>query len=238
MLADRSRPIPDGAKLPVILLHGLFTCRGILWPLGRHLKRDGRPPIYYGYPSRLLDIPANAQRLAGWMQRLGAGPFDVVTHSQGGIILRWAAANHSLPRLRRVVMIAPPNRGSQMAHLLHQRLGMLFRLIYGSTGLQLRRGSLGLAESAGLPEGEIGIIAGGMGNPKGFNRFLPGDNDMTVAVEETILRGMKDFVLLRHRHTPLLWFRETADYTLRFLATGRFRIPALDPKDTLPLDKP
>lgn len=234
VLSDPSRPIPDAARLPVVLIHGLFTKHFILWPLGRFLARDKRPPLYFDYPSRFRDIPDNAERLAHWLHAHGPGPYDVVTHSLGGIVLRWAASHHDLPRLRRVVMIAPPNRGAAIADILSKRLGPLFPLIYGQTGLQLRRGLRGLAEGAGLPSAQIGVIAGGVGSPKGFNRFIPGDNDFTVAVEETVLSGMKDFVLVQHRHSPMLWARDTAEYTLRFLRTGRFRIPSLDVEPPVP----
>jgi len=225
VLSDPSRPIPDAARLPVALIHGLYTRGLIFWPLGRALARDQRPPLYFDYPSRFRDIPDNALRLARWFQTQGPGPFDVVTHSLGAIVLRWAATHHDLPRLRRVVMIAPPNRGSILADTLCRKLGPLYRLVYGRTGLQLRRGGRGLAQDAGLPKAQIGVIAGGVGSPKGYSRFVPGDNDMTVAVEETILGGMKDFVLLQHRHSPLVWSRDTAEYVVRFLKTGRFRVP-------------
>lgn len=226
VLADRARPIPEAARLPVVLVHGLWMRSPVFWRVGRALKRDGRQPLYYGYPSRFLDVPANAQRFALWLQANGPGPYDIVTHSMGAIILRWAAAHHDLPRLRRVVMIAPPNRGAQLADLLHRRMGPVFTWIYGQSGLQMRRGGRGLAENAGRPEGEIGVIAGGTGKKKGFNRWITSDNDMTVAVEETILSGMKDFVLVRRRHTPMLWARETSEYVLRFLSTGKFRLPS------------
>jgi len=234
VLSDPSRTIPDAARLPVVLLHGFYTRGFFLWPLGRFLARDQRSPLYFDYPSRFRDIPANAERFARWIRDRGPGPFDVVAHSLGAIVLRWAATHHDLPRLRRVVLIAPPNRGSHMADGLSRRLGPLFRLIYGRTGLQLRRGRRGLADEAGIPAAQIGVIAGGVGSPRGFNPWLPGDNDMTVAVEETILGGMKDFVLVHHRHTPILWARDTAEYSLRFLRTGRFRIPSLDVESAVP----
>jgi pimeloyl-ACP methyl ester carboxylesterase len=199
-----------------------------MWPLGRTLKRDRRPPVYFTYPSRRHDIPDNAERLARFLRARGPGPFDVVTHSLGAVVLRWAATHHDLPRLRRVVMIAPPNRGCIFADRLHRKLGPVFTLIYGQTGLQLRRGRLGLADRAGLPVAQIGVIAGGTGTPKGFNRFLPGDNDHLVVVEETILAGMKDFVLVNHHHSSMLWARDTAELTLRFLRTGRFRQPPIE----------
>lgn len=236
ILADRSRPIPDAAKLPVVLIHGLFTGPWIMRMLGRSLRKDDRPVLYFGYSSRMRDIPDNAARFARWLEAQGPGPYDVVTHSLGGIILRWAAANYDLPRVRRVVMIAPPNRGAIIADKLEAKIGPLFRLIYGETGRQLRRGCKGLAEHAGQVDADVGVIAGGRRAVRGFNPWIDGDNDQTVALEETILPGMKAIQLVKDvRHSALLFNRETHGYVKRFLQTGRFREPAVDAvRDGLP----
>lgn len=227
-LADPNRPIPDAARLPVVLIHGLFTGRWLWWPLIRALRKDQRTALAFGYRSRWHDIPTNAERFAQWLNSQGSGPFDLITHSLGAVVLRWAASHHSLPRLRRVVMIAPPNRGASITDKLEHRLGPFFPMIYGQTGLQLRRGARGLAEMAGGLNAEIGVIAGGTGSPRGYNPWISGDNDQTVAVEETVVTGMKDFLLLPHRHSALVFAPDTFDAALRFLKTGRFRVPSLD----------
>src|SRR5690606_1560533 len=116
-------------------------------------------------PSWRRDIPDNAARLAEWLRALEVEELDVVTYSMGGIILRWAAAHHDLPRLRRVVLIGPPNRGAFMADWLDGRLGVLYPAIWGRAARQLRRGARGLCERAGpLPSAtEFAVIAGGRG---------------------------------------------------------------------------
>lgn len=225
VLADPRRPIPDAARLPVVLVHGLLTGPWFLASLRHRIKADRRPAICYSYTSRWRDIPDNAERFARWLNARGPGPYDLVGYSLGAVIIRWAVAHHDLPRIRRVVMIGPPNRGAILADKLHDLLGPFYRLIYGRTGLQLQRGSRGLAENAGQIHAEIGVIAGGTGKPRGYNPWIPGDNDQTVAVEETILGGMKDFVLVSSRHTLMPFSREVAEYTLRFLRSGRFRLP-------------
>ena len=69
------------------------------------------------------------------------------------------------------------------------------------------------------------MIAGGSGTPKGIRNVfgLEGDNDRIVTVEETILPGMKDFVLLRQDHTSILFSAQTAHMINLFLEHGIFR---------------
>jgi pimeloyl-ACP methyl ester carboxylesterase len=197
----------------------------LMWALAWTLRRAGWEPRIFVYPSWRRDIPANAARLAAWMQRWGVEELDVVTFSLGGIVLRWAAAHHDLPRLRRVVLLGPPNRGATMADWLDTRLGILFPAIWGRAARQLRRGDLGLCERAGAfpPGTEFAVIAGGRGSGKGLNPLIPGDNDFIVGVAETILPGMGDFTLVPHRHSLLPLSRRACRLTVRFLKDGRFR---------------
>ncbi len=207
-----------------VLVSPLLMPRQGLIPLSRRLRRGGIPTRLFGYPSYRKDIPANADRLAQFLRELGDEPFDVVAHSLGGIVLRWAV-NHCGARVpRRVVMIATPNQGARLAATGDRLMGPLFPLVWGRCVRQLRPGADGLCEIAGpLPaECEVGIIAGGTGTTRGVNPFLRGDNDRIVRVEETKLAGMKDFILLPMAHGPLIFRRGGADQVVAFLRNGAF----------------
>lgn len=212
---------------PVVLIHGLNMPPAYLYPIKWRLSRSlQRPVLSFPYFSHFSDIPATALKLARWMDQKRITEFDAVTHSMGGVILRWAMSHCDMPRLHRAVMIAPPNEGSWLATRLHQRLGLVYPLCFGQAGLQLRSGELGLASQAGdLAGAEAGVIAGGCGSPEGIRNWfkIPGDCDGTVAVEETIFPGMKDFVLLPGNHTMISFNKRTADLTRVFLETGLFR---------------
>jgi hypothetical protein len=208
-----------------VLIPPLLNTRYVMGPLYLHLRRAGYSPRLFHYPSWCRDIPENAQLLAVYLRGLGEPTVDVVAFSLGSILLRWAVNHHELPVLRRVVLLGPPNQGSAMAEWLSLKLGPAFPAIWGRAALQLRKGSHGLADRAGLfPQNtEVGIIAGGLGTSRGFNPLLPGDNDQTVAVSETVLSGMADFALVRSSHTLLPILPRPRALTLRFLQTGRFR---------------
>lgn len=223
-------PAPSPGKAsgrPIVLIHGLNMPRQHLLPLGWRLHRaTGRPVLYFPYISWAHDIPETAIRLAGWLEEKRIGEFDAVTHSMGAIVLRWAMTHCDMPRLGRAVLIAGPNEGSSLALRLWRKLGPAYTLIFGQAGLQLRSGSLGLASQSGTLSGvEAGVIAGGSGTPEGIRNWMriPGDCDGTVAVEETIFPGMKDFVLVPSDHFRIVLSPKTAELTRIFLEAGLFR---------------
>jgi triacylglycerol lipase len=224
---------------PVVLVPPLIMTRYCMVPLARHLQASGRRTLLFGYPSYRRDIPANGQRLARFLEVTGEPELDLVTFSLGSIVLRWAAAHEQVPRLRRVVMIGPPNQGAVMASMLSRWLGPAFRLWIGRSALQLRRGDEGLCASAGtLPPGtELGIIAGAAGRPWGFNPLIRGDNDRVVAVEETFLQGMTAFVTVRCGHGPLIVHRSTWRHVEHFLEHGTFDPALPGPADGMWTDK-
>ncbi len=213
------------SRPPVVLLPPLLNPHHIMRPLAWRLRRAGRQTHIFKYHSHRRDIPDNARDLAAWLNGLKVQEIDVVAFSLGCILLRWASNHCDIPRLRRVVFLGPPNQGASMADLLHKKLGPAYRVIWGRSSLQLRRGDAGLAQRAGtLPAGtELGVIAGGTGHGKGFNPFIPGDNDLTVAVQETVMPGLRDFTLARATHTGLPLLARPARLAIRFLDTGGFR---------------
>jgi hypothetical protein len=123
-------------------------------------------------------------------------------------------------RIRRLVMLAPPNQGSQVAGFFGDN--GLFRLVAGESAEQLGKEWEKLAEKLGTPPCEFGILAGGRGDGNGINLLLPGDDDGTVAVESTRLAGARDFAVLPVRHSKIVKDPTAMEYTLRFLQHGHF----------------
>jgi hypothetical protein len=204
----------------VVLLHGIANVTLSMKYLEKRLHGEGFSVINLGYPSTNLSINGAAHLVRNQLTDLEPGArIHFVAHSLGNIVLR-QMFSEPLPNLGRMVMIAPPNRGSLTAQQLKDL--KIFRWIYGPAGQQLAADNNPFFEGLPKPPCEFGIIAGGKGDGEGFNPLLPGDDDGTVRVEETRLEGAADFILVRNVHTLILFDRKTAEQVVHFLRNGQF----------------
>jgi pimeloyl-ACP methyl ester carboxylesterase len=192
----------------VVLVHGLGAHRMVMAPLVRHLRgRFGRV-WNWGYSSLWSRIEQHGERLARALVRLDEDPtvagFHLVTHSMGGIVARLALAERIPAKLGKIVMLAPPNRGSHMARKFAPWLG---RICPPLVQLSDERDSyvVSLPPPQGVP---IGVIAA--------------TSDLLVAEAATHLPTERDHVVLPGMHTTLVWRRETAMHVVHFLEHGHF----------------
>jgi hypothetical protein len=118
-------------------------------------------------------------------------------------------------------MLGPPNNGAMIAKRLHGT--GVFGLVTGRSGEALGGNWDQLVGNLATPRCEFGIVAGGIGDGRGHNPLLPGDDDLVVRVEETKLRGARDFLLVPFRHSQMLEEPKVQEAVLRFLRSGHFR---------------
>lgn len=208
----------------VILLHGLARSPRSLGKLEAALARAGYRVVNLGYPSRTAGIaqlsetaiPASLAdpRLAGCSQ------IHFVTHSMGGILLRAYAATHTIPKLGRVVMLGPPNQGSEVV----DRLGhwSAFRFINGPAGQELGTSPGAIPNRLGPVAFELGVIAGNRSINWINSLMIAGPDDGKVSVERTKVAGMKDHLVLPVTHPLMMTNAAVIAATLRFLASGHF----------------
>jgi hypothetical protein len=152
---------------------------------------------------------------------------DFVTHSLGGILLRVAVAQGwvAAERIRRVVMLGPPNGGSELVDILSSlpTVGALYRRLTGPAGLELGTGATGVPARLPPVPFELGVIAGNRSANPLFSALLAEPNDGKVRVERARVDGMRDFLVVPHWHPMLTLSRVVAEQTLHFLDYGRFR---------------
>jgi triacylglycerol lipase len=213
----------------VILLHGLFRTRFSLWKLQRALEDQGYKVWNKSYPSTRCSITDLADELFEQISEEFQDheePLSIVTHSLGGIIARALISRHGtkLPPISRVVQLAPPNQGAQIVDRLKHL--WLFKAVAGQAGRELSQDDQGPAEENGLyplsDAVEVGVIAGGKGDDKGYAPWLKGDNDGTVEVSSTFLSEARDHILLGHIHTFIMNATEAIENTIHFLDHGQF----------------
>ena len=215
------------AKDYVVLLHGLGRTRlSMVIPQWR-LQSAGFDVINIQYPSRSKPIERLAESILAALGRKirdRTRRVHFLTHSLGGIVVRALLARDDLDiNLGNVVMLAPPNQGSQIA----DRFGdiQLYRATTGPAGQQLRAGPDGIASQLGPVDYVVGVIAGNKSiNP--LSRLLDRENDGKVTLGEARLDGMADFLTVPRGHTFIMNDPKVIDQTIHFFRDGRFARPA------------
>lgn len=207
----------------VILLHGLARTDRSMNKLGRALAEAGYRVDNVSYESTRHDIETLAGMAIG--PALSACPggqkVHFVTHSLGGILVRQYLQNHRIENLGRVVMLGPPNKGSEVVDRLGEFPG--FRFINGDAGLQLGTGATSVPNRLGPAEFDLGVIAGTSSINLFLSSMIPGPDDGKVAVENTRLEGMRDHLEMQVTHSFMMRNPEVIEQLIHFLRKGRFR---------------
>jgi triacylglycerol lipase len=197
-------------KEVAVLVHGLGRTAQSMQKLGDALSREGYDVLYCNYPSRQAPIEElGTTHLQQFVEEHCSDPettVHFVTHSMGGIVVRYFLANTTLPNLGRVVMIAPPNNGSPYADFFAR-----FRVtnaLLGPALKQLRTGDDEFVRTLAEPYYEVGIIAG--------------QHDRKVPLENARLNTMTDFLRVPHGHAFIMNADDVIRASTQFIQTGKF----------------
>jgi alpha-beta hydrolase superfamily lysophospholipase len=207
----------------VVLVHGLIRRSTNMRSMGKFLCRHGYTVYIYDYKTSTKGISAHGNDLRKYLHKVlkenPTASINIVTHSMGGILTRYALAKNTendnktpsldISRIKRIVMLAPPHGGSNTARLLTKYFPVTGKWLKPLPELSNATDSL-IHSTPQIPDGpEIGIIAG--------------KYDTEVATKDTHLEGMKEHFILKSEHSFMVYLPSTHKATLRFLATGEFR---------------
>lgn len=220
MLWDRPEiQMSSGEK--VVLLHGLWRGFHAMSPLARKLRAAGFCTLNIPYPSMRQPI----EKLVEHIRRqivcyAGDETVHIVTHSLGGIIARSLLCKDLPWRCGRLVMLAPPNQGSEIVNWATNH-----KLIHGLLGPAGRcLGSEGIPSSLPpIPFGlEAAVIMGRRSTIPFFRALLDEENDGIVSVEKGRIEGLCGFSVVNADHTFIQSHPEVVRRCILFLKSGEW----------------
>ena len=227
MPTHSENPPAAAARELVVALHGLNCTGRSMSRLAAGFERNGYRAINPTYPSRTMPIEEIASVwLPKILRKAGADTaprVHFVTHSMGGIIVRlWLRDCPAPANLGRIVMIAPPNHGSEVPDRLLNNSFLRFMTSANGCRLGTKEGSLPRALGDCPEYAEVGIIAGDHPLNPLFSAWFGGPSDGTVSVESTHLAGMRDHIVMPHSHSLIVLRKAVAAQSLHFLREGKF----------------
>ncbi|QSH40781.1 alpha/beta fold hydrolase [Lentisphaerota bacterium ZTH] len=215
---------PDAGKNrreAVVLVHGLMRRSSNMFSFGRWLAGQGYHVYVYDYRTSQNGISDHGLQLRRYLNKVCSElpqdiPVNMVTHSMGGIITRFALAVEQadeIPvlfdkeRIRRIVMLGPPHGGSDLARFASRYLPFSRKLFKPIAELSSAPDAA-VHDSPLMAGPEVGIIAG--------------KYDLQVAVRYTFMPGIKDHIVLKSEHSLMMKMPNVRTACLEFLQKGEF----------------
>lgn len=208
----------------VILLHGLARTNKSMRPMENTLLRHGYLVVNFSYPSRQFSIqelsnetlPASVEAC----QIQGAKRIHIVTHSLGGILVRYYLERHEIPDIGSVIMLAPPNQGSEVIDTFGRIPG--FSHMFGRAGEQLGTDKNSIPNQLGPVTVDTAIIAGTSSINLILSLSLPNPDDGKVSVASTRVDGMCALLQLPLAHPFIMKDLRVLTNVLAYIETGKF----------------
>jgi len=213
------------ASHQVYILHGWGNPKTIMNKVYKDVEKAGFNSINYAYPGLYEDIDSIGKRLYEDIMKDRPDSVSFVTHSMGGLVVRamlkYSAADLLFPKIFRIVMIAPPNRGADIADFFKDAKSL--KKLLGPNVEKMQTDSSSYANQLPIPYNtEIGVIVGRRHKDKGYNLLIEGDNDGLLAPERTFLGNEKDVAYVRYSHLGVIRRKEPRTLVVEFLKFGEF----------------
>jgi len=209
----------------VVLLHGLCRTSASMERMAAALTKAGYVVDNIDYPSRRAGVATLSEEVVGAAMKSDklakCDKIHFVGHSLGGILVRDYFSRHRDRRLGRVVMLGPPNQGSEVADRLKD--WRIYQWLNGPTGGELGTDPESVPNKLGPVAFDVGVIAGDRTINWINSLMIAGSDDGKVSVRNTKVEGMKDHLVVHTAHPFIMRNRAVIEATIRFLNSGKFR---------------
>ena len=209
------------SKKIVILIHALATSKYFMQPIASYLTKHNFEVYNWDYQSRKFTIPEIASQLQDYIILNNLNNYEVnfVTHSMGGIVLRYYAKNYNL-NIGNVVMLAPPNNGSEVVDKLKNFY--FYKMVFGPAAYSLGTSNDDLVTNLGSVNFNLGVMIGNISYDPLSSIFLPEGNDGKVSIESSKIEGMKEHFVVNSSHITIIFNPNNYKYIYNFLTCGNF----------------
>ncbi len=223
ILSGCAPPPPDGAQT-VVVVHGLGRTPASMTILSSRLRDAGFRVVSFGYPSTSEEMEDLVDRLESAVVRCcghEAETVHFVTHSMGGVLVRSYLDQQAQAHRGRVVMLSPPNQGSEVVDAFTD--SPMLRAVLGPAGSQLGTDSTAIPSRLGPVRFSLGIITGNRSLNPLYSWLIPGPDDGKVGVDRAKVEGAADFLVIPASHTFIMNRADVAEEVVYFLRHARFR---------------
>ena len=211
------------ASQKVYVIHGFGGFGLQMEKINKNVSEAGFVTENSTYPSFSEDLDSIGYDLYQKVRTENYDTVSFVTHSMGALVVRsmyrYITKSTYFPTIFRIVMLAPPNKGTEMADIYS---GSITKFFLGPNVEHMKTDSTSYANKLPIPKGEIGIIAGVKGEKPWFNPFLKEDNDGNVSYNLTSLGNEKERIKVKATHGMMTQQKKVIQLIISFLQTGTF----------------
>lgn len=208
----------------VYIIHGFGGTLLQMEKINHGLQKQGYLTENYTYPSLKRDLDSLGFELCRRVSKEKMDTISFVTHSMGGLVVRsmyqYKAQMDSFPFVFRIVMLAPPNKGSQLAEI---PFGPVAKKVLGPNLNHMKTYPTAYVHKLPIPDAEVGIIAGARGRKPWYNPLLKEDNDGMVGLSSVTMGGEKELVIVHAMHVTMPLRPTVIKLVLCFMKSGRFK---------------
>jgi len=218
-------PFSDAAQGDyLIVLHGIGRTNQNMQTVSDHFTAQGYLVLNLNYASRdkeLKNLSTDIHQKITKFTTDPNKPIHFITHSMGGLVARAYITQYKPKNIARVVMLGPPNQGSEVADFFKEN--WLFQGYYGPAGQQLKTDQQMIKAVLGEVNFDLGVIAGDRSIDPVSSIIIPGKDDGKVAIERTKVSGMADHIVLHVTHTFMMKNKQVIEQAQYFIEHGFFK---------------